>query len=1057
MIYIFDEIGNNKRVINGTGKLKNLLSDVDFSKALILKQGHRLTEDYEVKENDIIFVRIVAGAIATGTLIALIVGGISLLVGAVGIGIGLNNSQIARKEVEKAQKDAKNLSQKNEQLPFLKGAKNRNALGQVIQYVIGNSYNTPYFLTDSYYSIKGNLGKEQYYNCVLSCGYSNQIIKSLSCGSVKIKDFIEKDIASQNKIYTTDFIDSIYKKAIQKIEINNNGNFTSDEYKQKVKGEQIGSEIKKEEPLFYKLSEYTKTVEACIQFNGLRQYNSNFSTYENATATIISEWSNDNGATWQRLGNFEGSINNKFVYNQKDAIRFKVTKTFTYEEVYNKDIQLRFRNVTPKKDDSNITDTCYLLYVNQFCYDNSLSNENDGLIDCYVMDDVFNEKVTKIGITIKADDNTKDILDEFNVISSGIARTFENDDVTFEETSNPVSWVFDILTSKFHKHSQFTENEIDLNSFKRAYEYCKENNFRVDGIVTQATKKVELLKKILTTINANLFINTENKIEIAIDKEEENPVALLNSQCIKEITINKSLERKADGVKVSFTNRDAWAIDTFYSMKQGERTQDSVLLDLTTEFVTTYEHAYKMSQRKLREQNLQPREITVEVGKDGDYYPLFARVLLQVPQLRQGLANAEIKNVIVNSQTGKISGLIISDYFNFDDSKNYGAIIQAVTKKGRQLYYRKIFGNGETKDIFFEEEIEYTDLSPEAGNILSIGYISENGKFDTITNDMKIYGISRTAEGVTLTLKDYNSSLYEFGTIPEYKSNLTLPPKKQGEIVETVSKTENEEYIKNQIVVNSTKYQVQQLSSLNTTNVQEGKIDVYMKNMYIYKGGQWVLLDAGVYLGKWNSVPYEAGVKSYFLAADNFTANFKITTSKGIISTTDNLMLTTSSIEFHKGFIYVRENDGWHKVEDKTDHRYVIAVEDLLSINEKPSYHLENYVKEEVADKTPIYKGALAEFPLSANTGDWFAFIGESYDTYIKGTVYTWNGLKWVVDTNSAHNIEALDDLLLVSDTNASNFANVFCEHLAENSAFIEKLTSNTTFIEKIRSIIANA
>ena len=60
--------------------------------------------------------------------------------------------------------------------------------------------------------------------------------------------------------------------------------------------------------------------------------------------------------------------------------------------------------------------------------------------------------------------------------------------------------------------------------------------------------------------------------------------------------------------------------------------------------------------------------------------------------------------------------------------------------------------------------------------MLSFGILDTDGGFQAVTRTMKIVNIEPADHGYSLTLKDYNSALYEYGTLPEYKSNITYIP-----------------------------------------------------------------------------------------------------------------------------------------------------------------------------------------------------------------------------------------------------------------------------------------
>jgi len=788
IINVYNTLSNEKKVINQNGRLQDILPNYDFSKSIILNEGYKLDPNYEVKPEDIIYIRAVPYGMTTAIVIAAVVA-----VVAAGVSIGMairanEQAQEAKEKAEKAQKDANNLAQQTTQLPFIKGAKNKKALGYALQYVMGNVYNTPYLLTDGYYSIGGENGNKQYWNAILCCGYGPQIIKDISIGNVKIKDFGE-DVEINEGVYSFDS-GSIYSDSNNKIEIRQNTDFTLSEFSKKVISVNDGSEIKHDfgkdsEPVIKQLATNTKKVQVCIQFNSLRKYDTNSSNWDKCSVKIIPYWSNDNGATWNAF-NFDGVTDNTFNFNVNHTIRFTATKEFTYLEAFDKDILIKLDRVTPHRE-SNTNEDAYLLYYNSFCYDAQKSQEQNILVDCKPLENWYKEKTTRIGIKIIANSSTQDTLDEINITSLGVARVYDGSNwtTTKQATRNPSSWILELLTSSVHPHSQYSDSEIDLDSFAELYNYCEENEFYTDGIITQATKKREIIEKILQTVFADLILDSNGRLSIVIDRKETTPVALINGENVRSIKVAKSFERSPDGIKINYTNRNGWKTDTIYTMLDGEeRTNDDILTETTIDFTTESKHIHKIGQRKIRMQKLQPREIIADVGKEGDYYPLYSTIMLQMKELKIGVRETSICNVLKSGNT--IIGFEVSDKITFDSAKEYGAIIQAQNDTGLKHYYLKCNGVGSTNTVYLIKPLEITsDVMPQARNIVSIGELDENGEFSKVKSIMKIAGISPNGDnGYSLTLKDYNDAIYEYGTIPEYKTNLTSVQKNNNSLTD---------------------------------------------------------------------------------------------------------------------------------------------------------------------------------------------------------------------------------------------------------------------------------
>lgn len=797
-ISIYNTATAEHSVFTANGQLKDIFPDIDFKHSLCLKAGNRIDGTYEVQPEDVLFIRKVPG-----TLTAVAIAAVAIAVVGVGVWAGteIAKNKAAMEEMEKAQRDAQNLAQQSQQLPNIRGARNKNALGNPVQFVMGSVYNTPYNLTNGFYSIQDGEGENEdgifsFYNAVFSAGYGAQKITEVLIGNEKIAS----DPDGINGIVEFDS-DSLYynEDADNRVEVRQPGaNMTLDGCNQKVSSTYALSELKHDYgedavPVIVQAGENALTIQVCIQFNALRQYDSENEVWEERIAEVNPYWSNDGGSTWH-LFDFDGAEtrvidgvthHNIIERNSNHTLRFVAEKTFTAAESFGKNISIKVEKATPKME-RNSQEDCSLLWYQTWSYDAQKSTSST-LEPCLLVEAPLFNKITKIAYRIEANDNTQDMLDELHCMSEGQARTWDGEEwsESKEETRNAGAWLLEVLTSNVHSPSKFADAELDLASFGALYEYCEENDFYCDGILTAETSKKNLVEKILLICNSTLIINQEGLLEVCIDKEEDTPVALLNAENISGISYNKSLSKKTDGSKVTFTNRDSWTVDTFYSMIDGGTYdyQTDTVDELALDYVTTHEHAYKIAQRRLRQQQLQPTELKADVGSEGDYYPLYSTVLVQVPQLLQGLRSSVITKIYYNTD-GEITAFDIQDQVNFVSGSAYGIVVQGTNDYGFRLYSLAVTGTGSTRKLTLAAPLPVSSaaVKPEIGNHLSFGLL-EDGEFTKVTKTMKIYGIEPNSDkGITLTLRDYNEAVYEYGTIPAYVSNITMPQKRDRDI-----------------------------------------------------------------------------------------------------------------------------------------------------------------------------------------------------------------------------------------------------------------------------------
>ena len=797
LIHVYNGIGQDVTTYETCGVLKDALPSIDWEHALILKAGKAIPCDYEVQNDDIIFIRILPAA-ATSILIAttvlLAVAGI-----AAGVVVGVKMYE-QRQQLEALQKAQKNAKAKNaiEQLPFVKGAQNRAATGQYFPYTIGESLFTPYLLCPSYYSVEGARGEDQYLNLVLECGFNDILIKKLQMKNTSVKTWNTE--TPQNGVFNFDA--GTYYDSRNRIEIRQTGDFTIDAFNKKIIGVGVNKQIPHEHAgddaeenariekewqagVVQELASHPMAVEVIVLFDGLRKFEDD--AWKAQSVTLQAEWTNnpeDAEPVWTPFDSGfiqNGTVSNTFEYNTKKQMRYCATQTFTASQSFGKKISIRLKRTTPKAK-SNSQENVILLAVQTTCYDAKKSNATT-LVAADVLEADKRDKCTRLGIRVIANENTTDMLDSFSVIQSGVARIWDKTAKSWSAskvpTRNLASWALEILTSPHHKPSRYADDELDLASFGAWYEYCEKEGFYADGVITRGEKKKNTVDTLCQNGNAALIYNEfTGKIEAAIDNGRPYSVALLNSENIISIQTSKDFKRKTDGKKVTYINRDAgYDADSVVFMRNGKEYNPETDTITTTalKYITDYNMAYKYIWRQMAEEAASPRTVVVKVGAEGAYYPLFSCVEVQHRALPVGLSHSVVKEV--TWWGGLLKTITLDGYVDFPQGKRCGVLIHCIDNKGHGICAIEVAGVGKTDTLKVVSKVRQSaDSIPHSGDVLSFGILDADGGFQAVTRTMKIVNIEPADHGYSLTLKDYNPALYEYGNLPEYKSNITYIP-----------------------------------------------------------------------------------------------------------------------------------------------------------------------------------------------------------------------------------------------------------------------------------------
>lgn len=651
---------------------------------------------------------------------------------------------------------------------------------------------------------------------VLQAGFVSQAIEEVRADDETLIEFDPPVTSAECAMSSTLFSDS-------RIEIRQDGDAFSDErFTYKMDVQEVDDELKladddSYEDLIYTLPSNTKEVYIPLEFpSGLYTTNDDGARIKR-TITTLTEYSTDGGETYSTLGTQfgrDGVIESK----QRTDLYFILRHTFTDSEILNAvqtstPIKIRISCLTNEVTSGSACDSMQIVKIRSRLIDSKKARKNGTVEYEPLLEEKIDALSVKIGLCLKATSTNQDKAGKIQIVTCGMARVWDSEtrawSETREATRNPAAWLLETLTSRTHPASQLSDDEIDLESMGDFYEYCDENELHIDLVVNTGDTKENILKKILETGNAGLYRSIYGKVAVAIDDKKENAIAVLNQQNLVSFSAEKNLTRNTDGYRVTFTENGYWEEDTQVFMRDGsdyaDAPADTQIEELTIENFTAdssnsdFSQVYKYIRRKINADILRAHSYSLEIGKEGYFFPLYSRVKITHPALCAGLGSSTIKSVVVSD--GKITGLNLCSPVQYSSGARYGAVIQCVTKTySRILSAEYVALSSEPTFITLAEPIDASaETVPQAGNILSYGTLSDDGTFETITNEMTVTEIKPSTNGFQLTGVDYSDDLFEYGTIPEYECNITKPRGSLGDktitnddVLDEADRTKNE-------------------------------------------------------------------------------------------------------------------------------------------------------------------------------------------------------------------------------------------------------------------------
>ena len=273
--------------------------EYDLENAIIVVNGKIVKPDYVLQEKDTVMIRLTPSGTVALVVTLVVVAVVAVAAGVVG-GIAAYKAKQAAEEAEKELEKVKKLTNKPEidNRPFLRSASNTDAQGNLLPYMCGYNFFTPYKLSSPFYKLAGTDGVDEYTYTALACGFNKQILKKIAIDDITIKTF--SNISPQEGAYTLDT--SIFAESGQ-LEIAQDGGLLSSltELNYKTESKACNDEIPKDalvsegtkEYLTYTLNKYAKNVDVAIAFPyGLYAYNDDNDKVSN-TVTITPQYSLD--------------------------------------------------------------------------------------------------------------------------------------------------------------------------------------------------------------------------------------------------------------------------------------------------------------------------------------------------------------------------------------------------------------------------------------------------------------------------------------------------------------------------------------------------------------------------------------------------------------------------------------------------------------------------------------------------------------------------------------------------------------------------------------------
>lgn len=493
---------------------------------------------------------------------------------------------------------------------------------------------------------------------------------------------------------------------------------------------------------------------------------------------------------------------NSFELNVQKQVRFNAHKNFSFSECFTtstdeegnevytrRNYPIAIKISTTDKEDKYAKGDCYVQYVQSTCFNTEKSKAAGSFVPEKIIEDREAKLSTLIGLKIKATAASEDKLGKISIITSGVApmwdtnrkQWYTNDgEFVYYPTSNIASWLLEILTSKTHTPSQIEISEIDLDKFGEWYEYCEKNRLYINKVLTNGIQKETLLSSIAEAGRAILYQDTNGKLSVAWDCIQPESKMLFNNHNLNSFSWKKDMNRQPDGVKLTYieSENDEYSENSIIRMynrynSAGEdqwenpelRDFDSQIMEISAYGITNYRQASEYMSYVMNCAHARLKEVTCSVGEEAYFLRPYDRVSVAHSLLGRSDGSGAIQSVIRDPR-GNVVEIVLREAVNEIANKEFTVQIQC-SGSGEITVAECIGTLAETRG-------RKIALKGFGGNI-KVGDLVSYGTNSTLTSeDFVVRGIAPNANGFTLSLTEYDERIFDFGTIPEYNSPLSL-------------------------------------------------------------------------------------------------------------------------------------------------------------------------------------------------------------------------------------------------------------------------------------------
>ena len=286
-------------------------------------------------------------------------------------------------------------------------------------------------------------------------------------------------------------------------------------------------------------------------------------------------------------------------------------------------------------------------------------------VDGAILDTSILPSVNQIAFEATAYKGLSGTLKKFNYIGEARIPVWNGTDWnSIAESENPAAIIRYLLTDTLANPRPISPDLIDNDSLVMLYNWCEQEGYKADGIISEATKTLDVINEILKNCQGGMIPLLNGKHTFVIDGNEKTPKGMFNQHNSWDFTWSPTLGRQTEAIRASFTDSEDYTQDevTVYwydgavhnEIKAGTTDADYLLVKKDLKYVTDRASVIKSITYELLCTQTKRNNFEFSVNLEALNMTLLDRVYVSNSSNMQNESTGLIKRVLTDS--GNITG-----------------------------------------------------------------------------------------------------------------------------------------------------------------------------------------------------------------------------------------------------------------------------------------------------------------------------------------------------------------------------------------------------------------